>query len=75
MMSSMQMSQIWPLLSSVTQVWLIEHNGEPLPSDIASELLSITGGSRDSRWWAGLRAGEMCLADEVVDWIEETANG
>lgn len=76
MNSIMDMSQIWPCLSTATQAWLIDHNGEPLPHAIVSEVLTVTGGQRDGRWWAGdSHAGETQLADEAVDWIEEIANG
>lgn len=74
--SSMDMSQVWPGLATSTQTWLTEHNGEPLPGDILSEILTVTAGQRDPRWWAGgSREGETQLTDEAVDWIDETANG
>ena len=72
----MDMSRIWPRLATPTQAWLMEHNGEPLPDDILTEILTVTEGQRDPRWWAGdSHAGETQLTDEAVDWIEETANG
>jgi hypothetical protein len=49
----MDMSQVWPRLAPSTQTWLVEHNGEPLPDDILDEILTITAGRRDPRWWAG----------------------
>ncbi|WP_068324004.1 hypothetical protein [Janibacter terrae] len=71
----MDMSQVWPRLTTSTQTWLIEHNGEPVPGDILSEILAVTGGRRDPRWWAGDSVeGETQLTDEAVDWIDETAN-
>lgn len=75
-MSCMDMSQIWPRLSTSTQTWLVDHNGEPLPDDILDEVLTVTAGQRDARWWAGdSQQGETQLTDEAVDWIDETANG
>jgi hypothetical protein len=72
----MDMSQIWPRLTAATQTWLVDHNGEPLPDDILDEVLAVTAGQRDPRWWAGdSREGETQLTDEAVDWIDETANG
>lgn len=74
--NTMDMSQVWPHLATSTQTWLIEHNGEPLPGDILDELLTVTGGQRDPRWWAGeSKEGATQLTDEAVDWIDETANG
>ena len=70
------MSQIWPRLAKSTQTWLIEHNGEPLTGEVLDEVLRVTAGRRDSRWWAGdSDDGETLLTDEAVDWIDETANG
>jgi len=72
----MDMSRIWPRLAASTQAWLAEHNGEPLPDDILAEILTVTAGQRDPRWWAGdSHEGETQLTDEAVDWIEESANG
>jgi hypothetical protein len=71
----MDVSEIWPRLSSSTQTWLIEHNGEPLPDDILDEILTVTSGQQDPRWWArDSGQGETQLSDAAVDWIEETAN-
>ena len=70
------MSRIWPHLAAPTQEWLVEHNGEPLPDDIVKEILTVTAGQRDPRWWAGDSLdGETQLTDEAVDWIDQTANG
>lgn len=72
----MDMSSVWPRLDVSTRAWLAEHNGEPLPDDILAEILTVTAGQRDPRWWAGAsREGETQMADEAVDWIEKTANG
>lgn len=71
----MDMSQIWPHLATSTQDWLVDHNGEPLPDEILNEILTITAGLLDPRWWSGeSRQGETQLTDEAVDWIDETAN-
>ena len=72
---SMDMSELWPRLTTSTQTWLIDHNGEPVPDDILGEILGITAGQRDPRWWAGDSDEGAHLTDEAVDWIEETANG
>lgn len=72
----MDMSQLWPRLAPSTRTWLIEHNGERLPDDIVEEILDVTAGQRDPRWWAGDSGEhETQLTDQAVDWIDETANG
>jgi hypothetical protein len=73
---TMDMSQIWPGLTPSTRTWLVDHNGEPLPDDILEEILTVTAGQRDPRWWAGdSHEGGSQLTDQAVDWIEATANG
>lgn len=71
----MDFPQIWPHLSTSSQSWLMEHNGEPLPDDLVAEILSVTGGEQSAQWWTGSSVeGETQLTDEVVDWIETVAN-
>ena len=71
----MDLPQIWARLRPETRQWLSDHNGEPLPDVVVTELLSVTQGERDASWWAGeSRDGETQLTDAAVDWIEETAN-
>ena len=71
----MDFPQVWPHLAGSSRSWLMEHNGEPLPDDLLAEILSITGGERNPRWWAGpSQEGETQLTDEAVDWIETVAN-
>jgi hypothetical protein len=71
----MDFPQIWPHLSSSTRLWLMEHNGEPLPDDLIAEILSVTGGEQSDQWWTGPSVeGETQLSDEAVDWIETVAN-
>jgi hypothetical protein len=71
----MDFPQIWPLLSNSSRSWLVEHNGEPLPDDLITEILRITGGERTAQWWTGPSAeGETQLTDDAVGWIETVAN-
>jgi hypothetical protein len=71
----MDFPQTWPLLSNSSRAWLMDHNGEPLPDDLIAELLRVTGGEQDARWWTGPDAeGDTRLTDEAVDWIETVAN-
>jgi hypothetical protein len=71
----MDFSQIWPMLSSSSRGWLMEHNGEPLPEEVIADILGVTGGERNDQWWAGPSVeGETELTEEAVDWIEDAAN-
>ncbi|GAA3719940.1 hypothetical protein GCM10022399_40400 [Terrabacter ginsenosidimutans] len=71
----MDFPQIWPQLSSSSRSWLVEHNGEPLPDELVSELRSITGDESSQPWWTGPSVeGQTQLSDETVDWIETVAN-
>ena len=49
----MDFPQIWLHLSTSSQSWLMEHNGEPLPDDLIAEILSVTGGEQNAQWWTG----------------------
>jgi hypothetical protein len=71
----MDFPQIWPLLSASTRSWLVAHNGEPLPDDLIGDILRVTGGELNARWWTGPAVeGQTQLSDEAVDWIETVAN-
>ena len=61
---SMSIDTWWPNLSPLTQRWLIEHNGEEIPSEVAEEINDVGG-----------RVTDGLLTDEDTDWIEEFANG
>ncbi|ACL39687.1 hypothetical protein Achl_1702 [Pseudarthrobacter chlorophenolicus A6] len=71
----MKIDEWWPLVSEETRNWLTTHNGEGLTSPVVNEIMSATGGSRDSDWWDGDTADGLQLTDVAVDWIEATANG
>jgi hypothetical protein len=64
----------WPLLDAETRGWLIEHNGESLPPQILADIMAVTGGTTDTKLWAGKSADGPRLSDEAVDWIEALAN-
>jgi hypothetical protein len=71
----MDLPQIWPLLSTSTRSWLVDHNGEALPEEIVTEILAITGDQPRPTWWSGPTTdGDIQLTDEAVDWIEGVAN-
>lgn len=75
-MNSMDMSQMWPRLTSATRTWLIDHNGGPPGADVVNGFLTVAAGERDPHWWAGdADEGGTQLTDEAIDWIDEHANG
>ncbi|WP_159733370.1 hypothetical protein [Arthrobacter sp. 9V] len=63
----------WPLLDAKTRDWLVEHNGEPLPPNVAASISAVQG-TPDSRYWAAESPDGPQLSDEAVDWIEAVAN-
>lgn len=69
----MSIEEWWPKLTPETREWIIAHNGEPVPVDVASEingaydLVDPTAVGRD------VMPG-VTLSDEDVDWIEAVAN-
>jgi hypothetical protein len=71
----MDFPQLWQHLGPSSRSWLIEHNGEPLPDEIVSEILGVTGDETSAPWWTGPSVdGQTQLSDETVDWIETVAN-
>ncbi|MDR6987941.1 hypothetical protein J2Y66_002439 [Paenarthrobacter nitroguajacolicus] len=70
----MDIREWWPLLNAETRDWLIDHNGEPLPPNVVARIMTATGGTTDSRWWASESTDGPHLSDEAVDWIEGVAN-
>jgi hypothetical protein len=67
-------SSVWSLLQPATRVWLVEHNGESLPPEIASEIRAAAGGP-DASAWIDASSRDLLLTDEAVDWIEAVGNG
>ena len=53
----------WDGLDTATQMWLINHNGEPLPDEVRAVV---------PEGWLGV---DGAVVDAVVDWVEAVANG
>lgn len=62
---AMPVSEWWNQLDPQVQAWLIDNNGDSLPSDIAREVAAAGGPATSGQ----------PLDDEDVDWIEAVANG
>ncbi|HEY9313196.1 hypothetical protein [Williamsia sp.] len=66
----------WPKLTSESQNWLIDHNGEPLDTSVRQDIFDVNQGGTDPSWWAGESSDGACeLTDDAIDWIEAVANG
>jgi hypothetical protein len=65
----------WPKLRPETRNWLIEHNGEEVPSSVLSEITAVAGADSGDESWIGEKwPSGVLLSDAAVDWIEEVAN-
>ncbi len=71
----MDVLTLWPMLSSGTRDWLIEHNGEAVSDEVVAEFVALNGGLDDPDWWSGDTGDDRRLHDSDVDWIEAVANG
>ena len=71
----MDIENWWPNLQPSTRQWLIAHNGEALPAEVASEIrraggtVASDGSSVDEHGETG-----SVLSDDAIDWIEAVAN-
>ena len=65
----------WPNLQPSTREWLIAHNGEALPAEVAAEVRRAGGtvSTEASSVEEGGATGPF-LDDDAVDWIEAVAN-
>jgi hypothetical protein len=71
----MNIEEWWPKLRPATRDWLIEHNGEEIPSSVLSEITEVAGAMSSGTSWIGENSPSgVLLSDEAVDWIEEVAN-
>ena len=64
----------WPALSPATRAWLVAHNGEPVPLDVAREVEDAGGPAPSDGWWVVDAGSGRCMPDEAVDWVEAVAN-
>ena len=65
----------WAGLESSTREWLIAHNGEALPADVAAEIRRAGGAVETEA--ASVDADGVTgsfLPDDAIDWIEAMAN-
>lgn len=71
----MDIENWWPLLDSSTQKWLINNNGDVVPSSTLSQIIAQAGHPTADTSWVGSNVPEeFYLSDEATDWIEKIAN-
>jgi hypothetical protein len=72
----MSIEQWWPRLKPSTQEWLIENNGDVVPSEVLAEIAEAGGSVTSGAWWVGESGPSgFYFSDEAVDWIETVGNG
>ena len=63
------------MLDSSTQQWLINNNGDVVPSSVLHRITAVAGEPTADAPRIGDNIPEgLSLSDEVADWIEKTAN-
>ena len=71
----MDIENWWPKLQPSTRQWLIAHNGEALPAEVAAEIRRVGGTAvRDASSVDEGSATRSHLPDDAIDWIEAVAN-
>ncbi|WP_190989100.1 hypothetical protein [Pseudarthrobacter sulfonivorans] len=71
----MRIEEWWPKMDPSTQQWLINNNGDVVPSNILDQITAVAGTpTADASWVGDSAPGQFFLSDEAIDWIEETAN-
>ena len=71
----MDIENWWPKLQPSTRQWLIAHNGEALPPEVAAEVRRAGGTlATDASSVDESGATGSFLPDDAIDWIEAVAN-
>ena len=71
----MSIEDWWPALNAATQQWLINNNGDVVPSNILDPITAVAGPAMADASWVGADIGEgFLLSDDAIDWLEKTAN-
>jgi hypothetical protein len=72
----MGVEQWWTRLDEPSKQWLIDHNGEALPSEVATKIVAAGGPVKSDAWWSHEDGPSgIYLPDDAIDWVEATANG
>ena len=63
------------MLDSSTQQWLINNNGDVVPPSVLHHITAVAGEPTADAPWIGDNVPDgLSRSDEVIDWIEKTAN-
>lgn len=73
MITTMGIDDWWAKLPQETREWLIAHNGEPLPDNVASTVRDAGTPFDHAAWWDD-SGTTITFADRAIDWIEAVAN-
>ncbi|MCG6568487.1 hypothetical protein [Tessaracoccus sp. ZS01] len=66
----------WPKLRQQSRDYLMENNGDQVPTDLVEEITEAGGIVSTDAWWVGQSGpAGLYLSDEANDWIDEVANG
>ena len=66
----------WPKLRQESRDWLVDNNGDAVPSDLVAEIVRAGGAITTDAWWVGQSGPTgFYLSDEAIDWVETIANG
>lgn len=66
----------WPRLRQESRDWLVDNNGDAVPSDLVAEIVRAGGAITTDAWWVGQSGPTgFYLSDEAIDWVETIANG
>ncbi|MFF2318279.1 hypothetical protein ACFVTE_18675 [Arthrobacter sp. NPDC058097] len=72
----MSIEQWWPRLEPSTRQWLIDNNGDAVPTEVVDEITSAGGATASDAWWVGQSTPSgFFFSDAAVDWIETVGNG
>ncbi len=70
----MNIEQWWPRLKPSTREWLIENNGDEIPTATVAEIAEAGGPLATDPWWVRQSALGLHFPDDTTDWIEAVAN-
>jgi hypothetical protein len=66
----------WPKLKPSTRHWLVENNGDAVPTEVVAEIAEAGGSVASDAWWVGeSEPSGFYFSDQGVDWIEAVGNG
>src|SRR5688500_19077632 len=72
----MSIEEWWPKLKPSTREWLIENNGDAVPTEVVAEIAEAGGSVATGVWRVGKSGSSgFYFSDDAVDWIEAVGSG